>query len=113
HRTDVEESALGDSIGHWDGDTLVVEANQFTADTWLTDNGAFHSNQLRVTERLHRVGDIIEYQAVADDPKVLTEPWKTTPRILHLTPIELVEAAPCEDQDLRHVIDNTHHDNPR
>ena len=113
HRTDVEESALGDSVGHWEGDTLVVEANQFNDQTWLTDNGAFHSDQLRVVERLHRTGDVIEYQAVAYDPKVLSEPWKTTPRVLHLTPVELVEAAPCVDQDLKHLVDDTHHDNPR
>ena len=113
HRTDVEESALGDSIGHWEGDTLVVEATQFNDQTWLTDNGAFHSNALKVIERLHRTGDTIEYQAVAYDPKVLIEPWKTTPRVLHLTSVELVEAAPCVDQDLKHLVDDTHHDNPR
>ena len=113
HRTDVEESALGDSVGHWEGDTLIVEANQFNDQTWLTDNGAFHSNELRVVERLHRTGDTIVYQAVAYDPKVLAEPWKTTPRRVHLTSVELVEAAPCVDQDLKHLVDDTHHDNPR
>jgi hypothetical protein len=113
HRTDVEQSALGDSVGHWEGDTLVVEANQFNDQTWLTDNGAFHSDALRVIERLHRNGDTIEYQAVAYDPKVLAEPWKTTPRLLHRTSVELVEAAPCVDQDLKHLVDDTHHDNPR
>jgi hypothetical protein len=113
HRTDVDPSYLGDSIGHWEGDTLVVDANQFNDDSWLTDNGAFHTADLRVTERLHRVGDIIEYQAVVEDPKVLAEPWKPRTRILKLTHSELVEPALCVDQDLKHLVDDSHHANPR
>ena len=113
HRTDVDDSYLGDSVGHWEGDTLVVEATQFNDDSWLTDNGAFHTSQLRVTERLRRVGDTIEYQAVADDPKVLLEPWKPTMRILKRTDVELAEPAPCVDRDLKHLVDDSHHPNPR
>jgi hypothetical protein len=112
HRNDVDPSTLGDSIGHWEGDTLVVEANQFNDDSWLTDNGAFHSTELTVTERLQRVGSTLHYEAVATDPKVLTEPWKVA-RLAQLTDVDLVEAAPCVDKDLTHVVDGTHHDNPR
>jgi hypothetical protein len=113
HRTDVDPSYLGDSIGHWEGDTLIVDANQFNDDSWLTDNGAFHTADLRVTERLRRVGDIIEYQAVVEDPKVLAESWKPKMRILKLTHNELVEPTPCVDQDLKHLVDDSHHANPR
>jgi hypothetical protein len=113
HRSDVEASTLGDSVGHWEGDTLVVEANQFNDESWLTDNGAFHSTQLKVIERLHRSGDTLEYQAVADDPQVLTEPWKATPRLAKLTDVDLVEPTPCIDKDLNHLVDKSHHDNPR
>jgi hypothetical protein len=112
HRADVDPSTLGDSIGHWEGDTLVVEANQFNDDSWLTDNGAFHSVDLTVTERLQRVGNTLQYQAVATDPKVLLEPWKVT-RTAQLTDVDLIEATPCIDKDLNHVVDGTHHDNPR
>ena len=112
HRADVDPSTLGDSIGHWEGDTLVVEANQFNDDSWLTDNGAFHSTELTVTERLQRVGKTLQYQAVATDPKVLAEPWKIA-RVAQLTDVDLVEATPCIDKDLDHVVDGTHHDNPR
>lgn len=113
HRSDVDPSYLGDSVGHWEGDTLVVEANQFNDDSWLTDNGAFHTVDLRVTERLHRVGDTIEYQAIVEDPKVLAEPWKPKMRILKLTQNELVEPTPCIDQDMKHLVDDSHHANPR
>jgi len=113
HRKDVEPSTLGDSVGHWDGDTLVVEANQFNDEAWLTDNGALHSTDMRVTERIRRVGDTIEWQATVEDPKMLLEPWHTGLRIAKLTEVDLVEPTPCVDQDISHVIDNTHHDNPR
>jgi hypothetical protein len=112
HRADVDPSTLGDSIGHWEGDTLVVEANQFNDDSWLTDNGAFHSVDLTVTERIWREGNTLRYEAVASDPKVLLEPWKVT-RTAQLTDVDLIEATPCVDKDLGHVVDGTHHDNPR
>jgi hypothetical protein len=113
HRTDVDESYLGDSVGHWEGDTLVVDVTKFNDDTWLTDNGAFHSTSLHVTERLHRVGNTLEYDAVVEDPKVLQEPWKPKQRLAKLSDSELAEPAPCADQDLGHLVDDTHHNNPR
>ena len=60
HREDVEPSYLGDSIGSWEGDTLVVEANQFTEDTWLGSDGYFHSSAMRVIERFQRIGDVLQ-----------------------------------------------------
>ncbi len=113
HRTDVEDSTLGDGVGHWEGDTLVVDSTRFTDNTWLTDNGAFHTRSMHVIERLRRVGDTIEWQATVEDPTVLVEPWKTDLRIATLTHEELVEPTPCIDRDISHVVDNTHHDNPR
>ena len=113
HRTDVEDSTLGDSVGHWEGDTLVIDATRFDADTWLTDNGAFHTNAMHVTERLWRQGDTLHWEALVEDPKVLAEPWKATPRIAKLTHVDLVEPTACIDKDIAHVVDNTHHDNPR
>jgi len=112
HRTDVDPSYLGDSVGHWEGDTLVIDVNQFNDDSWLTDNGAFHSAELHVTERLHVTGDVLEYEAVSEDPKVLLEPWKKT-RLAKLTQSELAEPTPCVDQDLKHLVDDSHHANPR
>ncbi len=113
HRADIDESYLGDGVGHWEGDTLVVETVGFNDDSWLTDNGAFHTKDLRVTERLTRDGETMTWQAIADDPKVLTQPWKLRPRTMTLTQTELAEPVPCVEQDLHHVVDGTHHDNPR
>jgi hypothetical protein len=113
HRQDVEDSSLGDAVGHWEGDTLVVDGTNFTDDTWLTDNGAFHTSDMHVVERLHRDGDTLEWQATVYDPKVLAEPWKTRVRLAKLTREELVEPTPCIDRDISHEVDGTHHDNPR
>ncbi|HEV7716205.1 MAG TPA: hypothetical protein VGO53_11450 [Steroidobacteraceae bacterium] len=113
HREDADESYLGNAVGHWEGDALVVESVGFNEDTWLTDNGAFHTTGLRVVERLTRDGDTMEWQATAYDPKVLVEPWKVRPRKMTLVAQELQEPVPCVEQDLKHVVDGTHHDNPR
>ena len=113
HRQDADESYLGDAVGHWEGDTLVIETVNFNEDTWLTDDGAFHTKDLKVTERLSRNGDTMTWVATADDPKVLAQPWNVRPRAMRLTANELQEPVPCVEQDLSHVVDGSHHDNPR
>ena len=113
YRKDMPASFLGDSIGHFEGDTLVVETTNFNEDTWLTDNGAFHTTGLKVVERLRRVGDTIEYTATSHDPAVLAEPWASKPYTMWITSQELEEPARCDDRDLAHIVDGSHHDNPR
>jgi len=114
HGTDPELAATfnGDSVGHWEGDTLVVDVTRLTDETWLGDNGLFHSRKLHVTERLQRVGDTIKYQVTAEDPEVLRKPW-TLSRTLTLQPDALEEAAPCVDKDAGHYVTLEHHDNTR
>lgn len=113
HRSDLPASYLGDSVGRFDGDVLVVETVNFTEDTWLTDNGAFHTRDLRVVERLYRVGNTIDYEAVAYDPAVLVEPWQARVQTLWLADRELEEPLPCEDRDLEHLTEGSYHENPR
>lgn len=68
---------MGDSRGHWDGDTLVVDVANFNGQTWLDRAGNFHSEALRVVERYTPIGpDHIQYEATLTDPKVYTRPWK-------------------------------------
>jgi hypothetical protein len=113
HRTDVPTSYLGDAVGHFEEDTLVVETVNFNEHTWLTDNGAFHTKDLRVIERLRRVGDVIEYEAVAHDPAVLTEPWVARTQKLWLDDRDLEEVVPCQERDLPFMRDKSYHANPR
>lgn len=68
---------LGDSRGHWEGDTLVVDVRDFTEETWLDRAGNFHSTQLHVVERWKFLDEnTIDYQATIEDPKVFSRPWK-------------------------------------
>ncbi len=68
---------MGDSRGHWDGDTLVVDVADLNEQTWLDLSGDFHSDATKVTERYTRTGpDILQYEATIEDPKVYTRPWK-------------------------------------
>lgn len=113
HRTDVEASSLGDAIGYWQDETLIVESVNFTDDTWLTDDGSFHTKNLKVIERLKRENDKLHWQAIVYDPEVLTEPWIMRPRIATLTDVEILEAPPCLERDLPLMEDMSHHDNPR
>jgi hypothetical protein len=106
-------SYLGDSVGKWDGDTLVVETINFNEDTWLIDNGAFHTKDLKVVETLRRTGDKLEYRATSYDPAVLAEPWEGRVRTLQITDREIDEPLRCEDRDLAHVVNGAHHDNVR
>jgi len=113
HRKDLPASYLGDSIGRIEGDTLIVETTNFNEDTWLTDNGAFHTAALKVTERFRRRGDTIEYTTTVTDPSVLAEPWNPKSQVMWITNVELEESPRCEDRDLEHIVDGSHHDNPR
>jgi hypothetical protein len=113
HRTDVEPSFLGDAVGWWEDDTLVIESVNFNDETWLTDDGSFHTTELRVIERISRDGDTLQWLATAYDPEVLAEPWELRPRIAQLTDDEILEAPPCIDRDMDRIIENLHHDNVR
>jgi len=68
---------LGDSRGHWEGDTLVVDVVHFNDLTWFDRAGNFHSDALHVVERYTLVDpDHINYEATIEDSKVFTRPWK-------------------------------------
>ena len=68
---------LGDSRGHWEGDTLVVDVVHFTGETWLDRSGNFHSPSLHVVERYTRTGpDHMLYEVTIDDSEVFTESWQ-------------------------------------
>ncbi len=85
---DRDQTYLGDSIGHWEGDTLVVEAVGFNDDTWLsnvaTAPGWFHTTDMRVVERFRREGNTLSYSYTVYDPDVLAEPWLVGPRNIQL-----------------------------
>lgn len=71
------DSWMGQSYGHWDGDTLVIDVTGMNDQSWFDRAGNFHSDALHVTERYTRTSpDVISYEATIDDPKTFTRPWK-------------------------------------
>jgi hypothetical protein len=71
------DSWMGQSVGKWEGDTLVVEATGFNDQTWFDRSGNWHTDALKVTERYTmRDADHILYEATITDPNVFTRPWK-------------------------------------
>jgi hypothetical protein len=85
---DRDQTYMGDSVGHWEGDTLVVEAVGFNDETWLanvaTAPGWFHTTEMRVVETFRRDGNTLYYGYTVYDPSVLAEPWKVGPRPIQL-----------------------------
>ena len=67
---------MGDSRGHWEGDTLVVDTTHFNGRTWLDAAGNFHSDALHVVERYTPTTPYhIDYEVTLEDPDVFTRPW--------------------------------------
>ena len=96
----------GDSIGHWEGDTLVVDRVNFEEGVWLDQVGHPHSDKLHVTERYRRV-DLghLQTEVTVDDPGVLAKPW-TMKRVSDLAPGEEIREFICNENnpDVEHLV---------
>ena len=73
---------MGNSVAHWEGDTLVVDSISFIDTTWLGRGGLFHSDRMHVVERFTRQGDALVYDVTVEDPEVLVEPWVLPTRVV-------------------------------
>jgi hypothetical protein len=109
HRADADPTYYGDSVGHWEGETLVVDVTNFVESTWFGENGYFHSDAMHVTERLWRDGENLIYQVKVDDPKVLTAPWTMAPRVVKPSTEPLEESPRCVEADANRLVNNDHH----
>ena len=71
------DSWMGQSVGRWEGETLVIDVKGFNDQSWFDRAGNFHSDQLHVIERYTRTSpDVISYEATIEDPEVFTRSWK-------------------------------------
>jgi hypothetical protein len=76
HGKDLTPTWMGDSIGKWEGDTLVVDSVGFNDKTWLDNDGHPHTEDLRVIERIRRVSHYtLTIDTTIEDPKAYTKPW--------------------------------------
>jgi len=91
--TEPNPSWMGYSVGHWDGDTLVVESNGYNDQTWLDRDGHPHTEALRVTERYRRPDfGHLDIQVTLNDPKVYAKPWTVALHADLVPDTELLEA---------------------
>jgi hypothetical protein len=109
HRANANPSHYGDAVGKWEGDVFVVESRNFVDDTWFGEDGYFHSADMRVIERLWKEGDNLVWQAVVEDPVVLTAPWTMPPRLVKPSTDPLEESPKCVESDGPKLLNDDHH----
>ena len=97
HPLNPDPTWMGDSVGHWEGDILVIDAIGFNDKTELP-GGYRHTEALHVVERFHRVdADNLEWEATIEDPNVFAKPW-TLKRSFPLRPeLDKVDEFVCEN----------------
>jgi len=97
HPDDLDPTWMGNSVGHWDGDTLVVDVTGFNDKGVVEDYR--HTSALHVIERYRRIAyDRISYEAVIDDPNVFAAPW-TIAGTLNFHPEWQIQEYVCEDNN--------------
>ncbi len=97
HPSDLSPSWMGDAIGKWEGDTLVVDTVGFNNKTWLDNDGLPHSEDLHVVERVRRVNhDTLTIDTTIEDPKAYPKPW-TAHAVFELKPTWNLGEVVCED----------------
>jgi hypothetical protein len=98
-KEDLEPTYHGDSVGHWEGDTLVVDTVGITTKTTLDQVGMPHSDELHVITRIRRTdGETLEMLVTVDDPKTFSKPWSRR-QIYKKSPDDArVEESVCENQ---------------
>jgi hypothetical protein len=102
----------GHSVGRWEGDTLVIDSIAFNDLTWLDRGGYFHSDKMRVVERLRREGNALYYDVTVEDPEVLAQPWVMNTRRVQLNTNPnafLPEGQPCRDYDRDNMVTQIRH----
>ncbi len=97
HPADPDPTWMGDSIGHWEGDTLVVDTIAFNDKTELP-GGYRHTEALHVVERFHRVDfDHLQWDATIEDPNVFAKPWTLSRTFPLRGDLEKVDEYVCEN----------------
>lgn len=92
---------MGDSIGKWDGDTLVIDTLGFNDKTWLDRAGLPHSDALHVTERMRRVDhETLTDDITIEDPKAFTKSWTAQTRFQLRPDLALDWEGVCEQEKL-------------
>lgn len=108
HRA-VPPSFRGDAVGHWEGDTFVVDTRNFTDDTWIHAEGriSFHTDQMRVVERYRRPdANTLLVDATVYDEGALTAPWVVPTQRLVLAPFDQLLPLICTGVETQELMDD-------
>jgi hypothetical protein len=100
---------MGHSIGHWEGDTLVIDTVGINERSWLDTAGHEHSGQLHLIERIQKLdNDHLKYTVTYDDPMFFTQPWSITRTFTRGKPTDRIMAYSCEEnnKDVEHLRSN-------
>ncbi len=99
HPEKLEPSSYGHSVGHWEGDTLVVDSVGFSENFWIDRTGLPHTEKLHTVERFTRTDfNAIKYEVLVDDPAVYTKPWSGGFNLRWTAGVELFEYI-CQDNN--------------
>ena len=97
---DPEPTWYGYSVGHWEGNTLVVETTGFNDESWLDNDGHPHSDQMKLEERFTRTDHgTIQARMTLTDPKAYTAPWVSDVTNWKLTPKQAMREDLCAPSD--------------
>jgi hypothetical protein len=95
----------GYSVGHWEGDTLVVETAGFNDRSWLDMAGHPHSERLHVTERFQRLDfGHLDLQITFDDPETLSRPLSIREAITYMPDTDMLEGVCENERDTPHLV---------
>jgi hypothetical protein len=103
---DMQPNWLGYCVGHFEGDTLVIETRGQSDKTWIDTGGHPHSEQLRVTEKFRRrnFGNI-DLEVTIDDPGAYAKPWTVRYPLVYMPDTELIEYVCTENnKDVEHLV---------
>jgi hypothetical protein len=108
HPANLPQTYLGHSVGHWDGDTLVIDTVAMNDKTRIDEEGITHSDQLHVVERIRKVqldGQTqLEDMITITDPVMFTKPWTTSRLYVSRPDVRLMEYA-CEENNRNAPVD--------
>ena len=97
---------MGHSIGHWEGDTLVIDTVGINERSWLDTAGHEHSARLHLIERLQKLDDShVKWTVTYDDPVFFTQPWSITRTFTRGKPADRIMAYSCDEnnRDIEHL----------
>jgi len=105
HPRNLKPSWYGDSVGHYEGDTLVIDTIGMRDDSWVDWNGSVVTEAGKVREEIRRpdLGHL-EIRVTVDDPKAYTRPWTTTLNQFIFADTELLDYICLENErDVQHL----------